>query len=119
MSDAARNRAVYDAFAAAWAARDIDQLVSYLTDDVVYGASVGAEPGATYRGKVAAAEGFRHVMAHDLFGETTVGQATFCGDFGYVAWTNCGPGGTVRGFDVLEFRDGLIAVKDAYRKSRG
>lgn len=118
MSVEDRNRAIYAAFVEAWANRDIARLLSCLTDDVVYGASVGDEPGCTYRGKAAAGEGFRTIMAYDRGGVMTIGRTTFVGDLAYVEWTSRGPNGDVRGIDVLEFRGGLIAVKDAYRKSR-
>jgi len=34
-------------FSAAWAAGDLHALMSYMTDDCVYHASVGPEPGST------------------------------------------------------------------------
>lgn len=41
------------AFSAAWAAKDIDALMTFMTDDCVYAASVGPEPGKTFVGKEA------------------------------------------------------------------
>lgn len=118
MSAAEQPTDIYARFAAAWAARDIEALLSCVTDDVVYGASVGHEPGTTYRGKAAVADGFRAMMAHDHGSVLTPGRTVFVGDLGFAEWTYRGPAGEVRGIDVLVFRDGLLAVKDAYRKCR-
>lgn len=38
-------------FSAAWSTADVDRLMSFVTDDCVYYATVGPEPGSTYRGK--------------------------------------------------------------------
>jgi ketosteroid isomerase-like protein len=40
-------------FAAAWARHDVETLMTFLTDDCVYEASVGPEPGRTYAGREA------------------------------------------------------------------
>ena len=119
MSVEERNRALYETFAAAWSRGDIDDLLSCVTEDIVYGASVGDEPGQTYRGRAAVGAGFKAIMAHDHQSVMVPGRTVFQGDLGFVEWTSRGPGGDVRGIDVLVFRDGLIAVKDAYRKCRG
>lgn len=118
MTDVARNRETHARFAKAWATRDMKALLSCLTDDVVYSASVGPEPGATYRGKRDAGEGFELIMAHDGSGSMEVTHTVFIADRAYAEWVHRGPLGEVRGIDLLVFRDGLIAVKDAYRKGR-
>ena len=119
MSGEERHRAVYAAFASAWSQRNLDALLSYVTEDIVYGASVGDEPGQTYRGKRAVRAGFETIMAHDRAGVMVPGRSVFQGNLGYAEWTSQSSHGDVRGIDVLVFRDGLIAVKDAYRKCRG
>jgi ketosteroid isomerase-like protein len=45
-------------FATAWGKRDLETLMELFTDDCVYKASVGAEPGATYVGKAAVRAGW-------------------------------------------------------------
>ena len=45
-------------FGKAWDARDIDEFISTMTDDCVYCASVGPEPGTTHVGRDAGC-GFR------------------------------------------------------------
>jgi hypothetical protein len=47
----AENLQAWQRFSEAWAKRDIDGLMALVTDDIVYGASVGPEPGATLRGR--------------------------------------------------------------------
>src|SRR5207302_4000436 len=47
----AANRQTWQRFSEAWAKRDIDGLMALVTDDIFYGASVGPEPGATFRGR--------------------------------------------------------------------
>lgn len=110
------NRLLYLAFASAWSAGDIEALASMVTDDVFYGASVGPEPGASYRGRREAIEGFRTIMQYDRGKAMSPVVAEFIGDTAFVEWLTMGPSGQVRGFDVIKFRDGRIASKDAYRK---
>ena len=125
MSDnASANRATWDAFCAAWARRDVDALVSLVTDDVVYCASVGPEPGTTYRGRDEARRGFAEMLAHDDALEVLAGRVTFVGDTGFAEWAYvvAAPGGgrcVVRGVDVLDFVEGRLARKDAFRKTPG
>jgi hypothetical protein len=49
---ALRRRATLEAFARAWAARDVDALLALMKIDCIYGASVGPEPGRTYGGQL-------------------------------------------------------------------
>jgi ketosteroid isomerase-like protein len=118
MTEEERNRQVHRRFAAAWAEGDVAILMTCVTDDIIYGASVGPEPGATYIGKEAVAEGFRVIMEHDRGRTMSTANATFLADRAFVEWISSGDGDEIRGFDVLAFRGGLIARKDAYRKSR-
>ncbi len=115
----AGNRATYDAFAAAWFARDLDALMALVTDDVVYGASVGPEPGRTFRGGVEVRKGFSVMLALDDAASSEVASALFAGSVACVEWqyTRLGePAPSVRGIDRLEFRGGRISRKEAYRK---
>ncbi|MFN8060229.1 MAG: nuclear transport factor 2 family protein [Vicinamibacterales bacterium] len=116
------NRATHAAFVAAWARRDLDALMALVSDDVVYAASVGPEPGATFRGREAVRKGFEAMLAHDDALEVRGGRVTFVGDLGYAEWAYVvsAPNGgaqVVRGIDVLEFVDGRIVRKDAFRKT--
>jgi ketosteroid isomerase-like protein len=111
-----------EAFGEAWNARDIDRLVSMITDDCVYCASVGAEPGTTYAGKEAVRRGFLKMLAFDAGGESCSGRAFVAGNLGIAEWSyifqrTCGVSFEVRGCDIFEFRDGRISRKDAFRKA--
>src|SRR4051794_17001433 len=52
-------------FAAAWAGRDVTAVLDLMCEDGVYGASVGPEPGTTYRGRNEIERGLRAMFAHD------------------------------------------------------
>src|SRR5579872_7240528 len=60
-------------FGKAWDARDIDELMSMMTDDCVYCASVGPEPGTTHVGRDAVREGFLAMLAFDSGGVSRAG----------------------------------------------
>ncbi|SED58706.1 Ketosteroid isomerase-related protein [Rhizobiales bacterium GAS188] len=122
MSSEMRNRATYEAFARAWSEKDVSRLMELVTDDIVYGASVGPEPGRTYRGRDEARQGFADILAYDSATGVHAGEQTFAEDRLYAEWaydTADGRGGTrlTRGIDVIEFRDGRISLKQAFRKA--
>ena len=118
-----RNREVMAAFGTAWLAKDVDALMALVTDDCVYAASVGPEPGTTFRGREVVRAGFEQLLAYDAQAENRGGESFVAGDRGFAAWeylyTDPATGATrsVRGCDRFEFRDGKIAVKDAFRKT--
>ncbi len=116
------NRETYEAFARAWVAKDVDRLMDLVTDDIVYGASVGPEPGTTYRGREAVRAGFAEILAYDKATAVRTRNLTFVGDRLYAEWEYDIPddaGGTrlARGMDIIEFRGGRISLKEAFRKS--
>lgn len=109
-------------FGEAWNAGDIDELMSMMTDDCVYCASVGPEPGTTYVGREAVREGFLAMLAFDSGGVSRAGRVFIAGNVGVSEWSylfRAGPDGEfgVRGCDIFEFRSGRISRKDAFRKS--
>jgi ketosteroid isomerase-like protein len=109
-------------FGEAWDAGDVDKLMSMITDDCVYSASVGPEPGATYAGKQAVREGFLAMLAHDSSGVSRTGRVFVAGNLGVGEWSYLFGAGSeaeceVRGCDIFEFRGGRISRKDAFRKS--
>lgn len=115
------NRQVQGEFERAWADRDINRLLATLTEDVVYGASVGPEPGATYRGREAVRAGILRMFDLDNAVSTEIEAAIFVGDDAFVQWlyhlpTVPGQPRVARGIDRFQFRDGLICRKEAYRK---
>jgi steroid delta-isomerase-like uncharacterized protein len=112
------------AFADAWNQHDADALMSFMTDDCVFEASAGFEVcGTSSKGREAVRAAFAEVWA--TFPDAHWGNARHfvCGDRGVSEWTFTGSrhDGTrvqVHGCDLFTFRNGKIAVKDSYRKSR-
>ena len=111
-------------FGAAWACADLDALMGFVTDDCVYLASVGPEPGTTYRGREEVRRGFAAMLAYDRGRERHAGTVVVAGDTGFAEWsfseaTTGGGRRLIRGCDLFQFRDGQISRKDAYRKLLG
>lgn len=67
-------------FAAAWAERDVAGLLELMTDDAVYAASVGPEPGRTFRGRPELADGFQAMFDHDAGAVVEQGEPIVLGD---------------------------------------
>ncbi|QHC68361.1 nuclear transport factor 2 family protein [Rathayibacter sp. VKM Ac-2759] len=113
---------VLAAFSDAWTRHDLEALMSHVTDDCVYGASVGPEPGRTWSGREQVREGFALMLAHDKGQERhEEEEPIIAGSRGAATWSFTGPGPdgevqTTRGCDIYEFRGGKIARKDAFRK---
>jgi ketosteroid isomerase-like protein len=108
-------------FSDAWTAGDVDTLMSFMTKDCVYSASVGAEPGTTYRGWDEVRRGFVAMLAYDSGRERHGGFAFIHGTVGVAEWSfsEAGPDGRarlIRGCDIYEFVDDKIRKKDAFRK---
>lgn len=111
-------------FGAAWRRRDLDALMSFMTDDCEFRASVGPEPGATFTGAEAVRNGFAQMLAYDAAAEGHGGHAFIHGNLGVSQWSfryDRGDGSPteVRGCDIYEFQGDRIRVKDAYRKVTG
>jgi ketosteroid isomerase-like protein len=110
------------AFSDAWTRHDLEALMSHVTDDCVYSASVGPEPGQTWSGREQVREGFAIMLAFDTGHERHEEEdPIIAGSRGAATWSFTGPGAdesiqTTRGCDIYEFRGGKIARKDAFRK---
>ena len=112
------------AFAAAWNRHDADALMEFMTDDCVFDASAGPEvDGTHYAGRDAVRAGYVDVWTnfpdahwgndrHAVFGDRGLSEWVFTGT------RLDGARFEVRGCDLFTFRDGLIAVKDSFRKNR-
>jgi len=112
---------VLDSFARAWSQHDIDTLMSLVTDDCVYSASVGPEPGQTFVGREAVRVGFLALLAYDAAGKPSAVRAVLLGDLALAEWSYelrdaAGHVKVVRGCDVIEFSGARIRRKDAFRK---
>jgi taurine dehydrogenase small subunit len=111
---------VLDRFGKAWGESDIEQLMALITDDCVYSASVGPEPGRTYIGRTAIREGFSSMLAFDASGESRGGRIFVSGPLAVAEWSYVyrasGSTREIRGCDIIEFRGLQICRKDAFRK---
>lgn len=113
-----------DAFAEAWNRRDVEALMSFMTDDCVFAASAGPDVcGTRYVGRAAVRAAFAEVW--EVFPDAHWGNARHCvhGDRGVSEWTFTGTSGDgsrveVDGCDLFTFVGGRIALKNSYRKNR-
>ena len=117
----AARRATLEAFAQAWAARDIDGLLSLMTEACIYGASVGPEPGRTYRGQSEVRAGILAMLSHDRADRSETGNLVIAGDHAFWEWrctSRDEDGGDVRthGCDLFTFAGNKISAKQAFRK---
>ena len=116
--------ATLEAFAAAWNRHDIDALMSFMHDECAFHAVAGPELlGRSFVGSAAVREGFQ--LAWQTFPDAAWldGVHFVCGDRGVSESTFRGSkaDGTrveARMVDVFTFRDGRIAIKNAFRKDR-
>jgi ketosteroid isomerase-like protein len=111
-------------FAAAWNRHDIDALMSFMADECEFHAVAGPElMGRSFVGRDAVREGFALAWTtfpdaawldgeHFVAGDRGVSESTFRGT------RSDGTRIEARMVDVFTFRDGRIAVKNAFRKDR-
>lgn len=112
------------AFADAWNRHDLEALMSFMADDCEFHAVAGPDLlGKSFVGREAVRTGFQ--LAWQTFPDAAWldGDHFVCGDRGVSESTFSGTkaDGTrieARMVDVFTFRDGKIAVKNAYRKDR-
>ena len=112
------------AFADAWNRHDLDGLLALCTEDCVFETASGLlSCGARHIGKDALSAAFP--TAWRIWPDARWEGSTHvvAGDRAFSEWTFRGTdaqGRTieVRGVDLFEIRDGLIARKDTYRKQR-
>lgn len=111
-------RKLLDEFSSAWARRDVPALLELLTDDCIYSASVGSEPGQTFVGRHEIEVGVKLLFSHDgaVRAETT--DYFEAGDRAAWEWKYYDGDGDLiaHGSDLFLVRDGKIARKNAFRK---
>lgn len=105
-------------FGKAWAAHDLDLVLTCFHRDAVYFASVGPLPGQKAQGHPEIRELVRRMFAHDTAASQTVSEPIIVGDAAFQTWAYRDANGReMPGCDLFRFRDGLIVLKDAYRKT--
>ncbi len=112
-------------FSAAWNEHDIETLMSCMADNCVFHAVAGAEMlGTSFIGREQVRQAFEAAWKnspdaawldgdHWVHGDRGISETTFCG-------TRASDGLRIeaRMVDVFTFRDGKIAIKNAFRKDR-
>ena len=113
-----------EAFADAWNRHDVDDLMSFMTDDCVFESSAGEGVcGTRCEGAEAVREGYSKSWKAFPDAQWNNAQHFVQGDRGVSEWvftgTNAdGKRSEVAGCDIFTFRDGKILVKNSYRKNR-
>ena len=117
-------RELVRAFMNAWENADADAVMQLMGEDCVYSASVGPEPGLTYRNRVEVTRGVGEMLAFEAGGESRQGSVWFSDDRAFAEWdyddiSDSGTVSVVRGIDVIHMAEGKILSIDAYRKTTG
>ena len=120
-----RHAELLAAFGAAFNRHDVDALMSMMTQDCVFFTLAGdGVHGNELRGQAAVRAAFEATMRAFPDAQWVQGPIFVTGDRGVSQWTFTGTkaDGSARieaeGCDLFTFRDGRIAVKNAFRKDR-
>lgn len=106
-------------FSDVWRRRDIPAILALMGPNAVYGASIGPEPGRSYRGHEEIATGLAEMFAHDAGADVESHRPVVMGDHAVARWTyTFADGRKEEGVDLWQISNGKIQVKDAYRKTR-
>ena len=105
-------------FAAAWDARNVKQVIGCFAVDGAYFASIGERPGERAVGTLAIAKLVQRMFDADKGSTSQLSDTIIATDAAAWKWRYDFPDGShVIGCDFFKFKDGLITLKDAYRKS--
>jgi steroid delta-isomerase-like uncharacterized protein len=113
-----------EAFADAWNRHDVDDLMSFMTEDCIFESSAGESArGTRYEGAEAVRKGYSKAWKDFPDAQWSDAHHFVQGDRGVSEWiftgTNAdGKRSEVAGCDIFRFRDGKILVKNSYRKNR-
>ncbi len=117
-------KAVLRAFGDAFNRQDLDAIMALMTDDCVFDSFAGPDIcGTHFEGQDEVRNGIARIwdVCRDAnFGETS---SFVYGDRGVSEWlftgtTRDGERIEMNGCDIFTFRDGKVAIKDAFRKNR-
>ncbi len=112
------------AFADAWNRHDVEDLMSFMTDDCVFESSAGEDTcGTRYEGVEAVRKGYSKAWEDFPDAQWNDARHFVSGDRGVSEWVFTGTKADdkrakVAGCDIFTFRNGKIAVKNSYRKNR-
>ena len=112
------------AFSEALNRHDIDAVMSMMTEDCVFHAVAGPDlQGKTFRGQAEVRQGLENAWKTAPDASWVDGEHFVVGDRGfsettYKGTTTDGVRSEARMIDAFTFRDGKIAVKNAFRKNR-
>ena len=112
------------AFSDAWNRHDIDALMSFMSEDCVFQSAGGPQAcGACHVGEQAVRQAFAAAWATMPDARWLNGKHFVQGDFGVSEWTfegTAADGSRVQtdGVDIFTFKNGKIALKNAFRKAR-
>lgn len=112
------------AFANAWNRHDVEDLMSFMTDDCVFESSAGDEAcGTRYEGVNAVRKGYAKAWEDFPDAQWNDARHFVNGNRGVSEWIFTGTHADgkrveVAGCDIFTFRDGKIAIKNSYRKNR-
>ena len=109
------------AFSRHWAEHNIDGLLELMTEDCLYLASVGPEPGKTFRGQEQVRVGILEMFRYDLTERSEVYNLFIAGDRAAWEWKyyhtdSDGNEILTHGCDLFEFTGDKISCKQAFRK---
>lgn len=116
--------ATLQAFSAAWNRHDLAALMSFMHDDCVFETAAGPDAfGSRHVGAPAVAVAFASAWATCADARWTDAEHWVAGAHGVSRWTFCGTladGSRIEadGIDLFVFKDGKIALKNAFRKDR-
>jgi len=112
------------AFADAWNRHDVDELMSFMTDDCVFESSAGDEScGTRYEGREAVRLGYAKAWKDFPDARWSDARHFLSGNRGVSEWVFSGTQADgkrveVVGCDLFSFRDGKITIKNSFRKNR-
>jgi ketosteroid isomerase-like protein len=118
-----RNLAVMDRLSDGFARHDVDAILDCFTEDGIFDVTQGPDPwGERFQGKTAIRKALESLFAGIPDVQFVDATRWAAGDRGVSEWTCVGTTAKgralrVRGCDLFEFRDGLVARKDSYFKN--
>ena len=127
MSTCGENQVTVDdlaKFADAWTRHDLDDLMTYMSDDCMFQLSMGPDiDGTRFVGIDQVRKGYQKVLDAFPDGQWVDDSHFVAGDRGVSEWTFKATGldssvVEVRGCDIYTFKDGKISVKNSFRKIR-